>query len=87
MEDRMWTSGAGAYAYESVRRRSPYPMAQARRPGLLTIWLALVVKVVVVGGLAFGSGFLGMIVTRSLGWVLAGHGAATPVTTGTALLS
>lgn len=39
----------------------------------LPVWLALVMKVVVVGGFAFGCGFLGVVAARSFGWVLAGH--------------
>ena len=77
----MWTSGAGAHAYESVRRRSFDPTRRrSRRPALLAVWLALVVRVVVVGGLAFGSGFLGVILSRSLGWELVGHGGGALVT-------
>jgi hypothetical protein len=74
MEDAMATSAVGAHVYESVRRRSPIPIRQRRTagPALLPMWLALVVRVVVVGGLAFGSGFLGVIVLRALGWALAG---------------
>ncbi len=82
----MWTSGAGAHAYELVRRRSPHLM-RGRRPALLPMWLALVVRVVVVGGLAFGSGFLGVIVTRSLGWVLLGNGGGALVTIAAPLLT
>jgi hypothetical protein len=74
MEDAMATSAVGANVYESVRRRSPDPIRQRRTagPALLPMWLALVVRVVVVGGLAFGAGFLVVIAILSLGWVLAG---------------
>jgi hypothetical protein len=68
MEDTMSTSAAAAHVYESVRRRSTGP-GHDRMAGvaLLPLWLTLLVKVVVVGGFAFGGGFLGVVAARSLG--------------------
>jgi hypothetical protein len=74
-EKVMATSAAAARAYQSVRRRSTVPMRQ-RTSGtaLLRMWLGFVLRVVVVGSVAFGAGFLGVVAARSLGWVVAGHG-------------
>ena len=71
----MSTSAAAARAYQSVRRRSTVPTRQ-RLSGaaLLRMWLTFVVQVVVVGGIAFGAGFLAVVVARALGVVVAGHG-------------
>jgi hypothetical protein len=68
VEDAMSTSAAAAHVYESVRRRSTGPLRH-RMPAaaLLPLWLALLMRVVVVGGFAFGSGFLGVVAARSLG--------------------
>ena len=73
----MSTSAAAARAYQSVRRRStismrPHPSGAV----LLQMWLAFVARVVVVGGIAFGVGFLGVVAARSWGWVVAGLGDA-----------
>jgi hypothetical protein len=70
----MATSAAAARAYQSVRRRSTVPMrsrTSAKAP--LRMWLGFVLRVVVVGGIAFGAGFLGVVAARSVGWVEAGH--------------
>jgi hypothetical protein len=68
VEEAMATSAAAARAYQSVRRRSTVPMRQ-RRSGAawLRMWLTFVLQVVVVGGIAFGTGFFGVVVVRSLG--------------------
>lgn len=64
----MSTSAAAAQVYESVRRRSLDSLRHRMPPqALLAMWLALVAQVVVVGGLAFGAGFLGVVAVRSLG--------------------
>ena len=77
----MATSARGGHVHESVRRRSPDPMRhRLRRAALLPMWLGLLMRVVVVGGFAFGAGFLGVILIRSLGWVLAGNDDGALVT-------
>ena len=71
----MSTSAAAARAYQSVRRRSVLP-SRPRPSGtaLLRMWLTLVLQVVVVGGVAFGAGFLGVVLARSWGWLVVGYG-------------
>jgi len=69
----MATTAGGGNVYASVRRRSPDPMRhRLRGTVLLAMWLGLLMRVVVVGGLAFGAGFLGVLLLRSVGWLLAG---------------
>jgi len=80
-------SAKGAHIYESVRRRSLDPMRhRLRRAALLSVWLGLLMRVVVVGGLAFGAGFLGVILIRSIGWVVAGTDNGALVTTAAPVL-
>jgi len=64
----MSTTAVAAHVYESVRRRSLDPLRH-RMPvrALLAMWLALVAQVAVVGGLAFGAGFLVVVAVRSWG--------------------
>jgi hypothetical protein len=73
----MTTSAVGVHVYESVRRRSPHRAGHRMpRRTLLAVWLDLVVRVVVVGGFAFGSGFVTVILMRAAGWLLAGNADA-----------
>jgi hypothetical protein len=73
----MATSAVGAQVYEWVRQRAPGSTAQRRhRSASLPRWLALVLKVVVVGGCAFGAGFVGVIALRAVGWLLADSATA-----------
>ena len=79
VEEAMATSMVGIRAYELVRRRPPDAT-------LMPVWLELAVRVVVVGSVAFGAGFVAVIASRSVGWVLAGGPGAvlatvTPVLT------
>ena len=69
----MATTARGGHVYQSVRRRSPDPMRhRLRGTVLLAMWLGLLMRVVVVGGFAFGAGFLAVLLLRSVGWLLAG---------------
>lgn len=62
------TPAAAVQVYRSVWKHSPYLVGRRQvRLARLAIWLTFLAKVAVVGGFAFGCGFLGVVAARAFG--------------------